>query len=208
MIESLVTPLGEVTFPRFSSLRIMMMPFRLDNPNTVPLDWARPVFDQLLATGLIGLRETGYLTIDEALVRAGEHHRRPGLHVDGAGAWGGGGGGWGSNGFVVAASHVGSRAWNGTFDIEPDAEGCLEHVRSGFFESCATDLAAGVAYLMSPMAVHESITMKEDTLRQFMRISFPNDAPWFEGYTPSPFGVRPTGPVLPRRERQMAWRPS
>jgi hypothetical protein len=57
----------------------------------------------------------------------------------------------------------------------------------------------GVAYWCGPLTVHEALPMRQETARQFVRLSGPSDAPWHEGYTVNPLGIRPTGPIAPRR---------
>lgn len=199
--------LGEREVPRDTGLRIMMMPFRLDDPGTVPFPVAKFVANVVrLGPCQSGV---GYLTVDDALVRAGETHRRPGLHVDGSGLWGGPGpgGSWGARGMLVAASHLGSRAWDQEVDgsIGPDGE--CERLRTQLQPEKERRLWMDHVYWLSPRCVHEGLPMKRTTRRTFIRISMPSEAPWFDGYTPSPFGVMPTGPILPARVAQMGYRP-
>jgi hypothetical protein len=68
-------------------------------------------------------------------------------------------------------------------------------------------LENNVVYLCAPDLVHEGLPMAVDTPRQFCRVSFPSDAPWYEGYTPNPLGIKPTGPIHPPRSEFMAYRP-
>lgn len=67
---------GLLHFPTFTGTRIMMMPVRLEDPETLPLaSWRRAFIDLVdMAPVKAGV---AYLTIDEALVRKGETHRRP-----------------------------------------------------------------------------------------------------------------------------------
>ena len=117
MFNSAITKIGMLTLPKFTGTRIMMMPVRLEDPNTLPIPTWIGAFKQLIGMSKIK-SGTAYITIDEAHIRAGETHRRPGLHVDGvgpdgkAGGWGGGGGSWGAQGMLVAASVMGCRGWN------------------------------------------------------------------------------------------------
>lgn len=60
-------------------------------------------------------------------------------------------------------------------------------------------MVAGVVYGCGALTVHKSIPMVKDTPRQFVRLSMPSDAPWYEGYTVNPLGVKPTGPIHDRR---------
>lgn len=62
----------------------MMMPFLLEDINSLPggIRHYKETVEKL--TELSPLRQgVAYLTIDEKLVRAGQTHRRTGLHVDG-----------------------------------------------------------------------------------------------------------------------------
>ena len=147
----------------------------------------------------------GYLTIDECEVPAGQTQRRPGLHVDGiyrgaAGSWGGGGS-WGGTGFLVANNIPGTcRAWDTDILGKPGPEGECEHLRPKFPGAEAVLMSANKVYDLDPLTVHEALPVHKDCRRQFVRVSRPSDAPWFEGYTPNPLGVKPAGPILPPRE--------
>lgn len=185
----------------------MMLPFMLQDLDTVPFPQYRELVSRMrkrLCVRPYPDSGVAYLTIDEAALKAGEFHRRPGLHVDGAGGWGGGGGGWGKGGFLVASNLVGCRVWVGTWQGTPSASG--EVPRQVFPEHEMDFLRPNFSYLLGPMTVHESTPMVRDCKRQFIRISLPNNCPWYEGYTESPYGIKPTGPILPRR-KEMDFRP-
>lgn len=209
MNKSEIIDLGPVTLPAFTGLRIMMMPFRLHDPETVPPVWRAAVESMVLRAPTVGV---GYLTIDEALVQKGTTHRRPGLHVDGVGPEGHGGWGgsapWAKNGMLTAASILGARGYVGTYTQRPLPNGDCAY----FIEDCkrlrAVDFEAGHVYWCSPLALHEALPMEKTVRRQFARISMPSDAPWYEGYTPSPYGVLPTGPIHPERREFMDYRRS
>ena len=207
MCESTISSQGVIELPKPSNIRIMMMPFMFrDVRGSLPGNlqaWVGPLEE------MIGDRESeldvAYLTIDEAFVKRGEHHRRPGLHVDGAGGWGGGT--WGTSGMLVTASHFACRAWNQDFEGEVGDEGDCEHLRPQLREDAIIDLIPGQFFHLNRTAVHETFVMPEDALRQFVRISEPNDSPWFANYTPNPTGVEPLGEILPSREKEMGYRP-
>lgn len=207
MMKSEIYSLGHVQFPEFSGIRIMMMPFRIDQP--FPIEHYRPFVDAMLKLSRLDravhetpMGDVGYMTIDEAIVRAGETHRRPGLHVDGLGAWGRGG--WGADGFIMASSRDGALAYRGLFEGAPGADGDCEHLR----EQCTerVRMLDGTLYWCNPTLIHEATPASITVTRQFVRLSLPNDCPWYEGYTESPVGVMPTGPILPRRVEQMGYR--
>lgn len=194
-----------------------MMPFRLEDVRgTLPDNlsrWREPL--ATLCSMSIVREGIAYLTIDEALVREGETHRRPGLHVDGigpdgsAGGWGGGGG-YGSSGMLTSSSHVGCVAcvaWDQYFDGWPLPDGDCSNLRDQTENLMKVIMEPGIVYHFGPLTVHESTPVREDTRRQFVRVSMPSNAPWYEGYTKNSLGVLPTGPVHAKREKQMGYRP-
>lgn len=208
MMHSEIVPKGHVNFPAYTGTRVMMMPFHIHNPfGSLPdtLEHYKGVVTAMCAMSRV-VYGTGYLTVDEAFVRAGETHRRPGLHIDGAGSWGGGGS-WGSGGMLVAASVAGSRAWHRQLMGEPGPEGDCSHLWAQLKDDESIILGPGEVFWCSPTCVHEAIPMVVDVERQFIRLSMPNDAPWYEGYTENPLGIKPTGPVLPARAEFMGYRP-
>jgi hypothetical protein len=212
--NSWITDLGLLPLPEYRSKRIMMMPFRVEDPLfTLPGslgDW-RETVDLMLWMYDDGDREPGigYLTIDEAVLAKGETHRRPGLHVDGIGedgssdgAWGGGGT-WGSRGFLMTSSHVGCQAWEQSFEAGLLPNGDCEPLRDQCQEETRRVLNGGRLYACPGLCVHEAVPMEKTTKRQFVRISMPSDGPWYEGYTPNPLGIQPAGPIRPARTEFM-----
>lgn len=237
-------------FPEFKGMRVMMMPIDFkdfyyetedaDDPTVVRLpDFMKPY--QPIITELVHLsgiyHGIGFITIDEKILKMGESHRRPGLHVDGvyrkgmgesAGSWGGGGGGgswgggapiprpggawgggggggvWSGRGMLLVSSYSGCRAWDQVFAGRPGDEGECEHLRNQLCDECVVDLIPHTVYWLNPLCVHESLPMNAiSTQRQLVRLSFPSVAPWFEGYTENPCGIKPAGPILPARTEFM-----
>ncbi len=213
MFESKYEKRGLFKFPAYTGLRIMMMPVVIGEPSSLPDkydDWRR-AFRELSDFAFEHEGRVGYLTIDECRVGTGETQRRPGMHVDGVGGWGGGGswgggsGARGGTGMIVAASCNGTRVWSQSFDGEPGRDGDCEHLRSQLSGSGET-LKPGVAYWCGHLCVHEAVPASAPGPRQFVRLSLPSNAPWFHGYTCNPL-VRPTGPIFPSRA-EMGYRPS
>ncbi len=206
--KSTFKKVGDLVLPKFSGKRIMMMPLILGDPKSIPdfLEEWKETIAQLAALGAHP-GEIGYLTIDEKIVKKEETHRRQGAHVDGAyhgsfGVWGGGsGGGWGSlgNGMLTVSSHPGCKAWNQEFIGNVGLEGEADHLLSQAHEECSVTFGANEVFWVDGACVHMSLPMKETTPRQFVRLSLPSKAPWFEGYTENPLGVSPSGPILSRR---------
>jgi hypothetical protein len=213
MFFSQAKTVAAVRFPKFSGVRVMMMPFHVEDPVGSLPSYLRK-YAHVVRALAVGRSGVGYLTVDEAVVKAGEHHRRPGLHVDGAmrkaaGGWGGGGGGWGGGkgigfGFIVAASKPGCVMYPGKVVGFPGQDGNCDHLRGEL--PVGREMQAGFAYAMTPLVVHETTPQLVTGPRQFLRISMPSDAPWYEGYSPNPLGIAPAGPILPRRSEQMAHR--
>lgn len=184
------------------------MPFIIGDPTSIP-DFLCHWTDTIMK--LVGFvpkhrGEVGYFTLDEKMVVAGTTHRRAGLHVDGAyrggfGGWGGGGGGWGGvgNGMLTTSNVPGCRAWNQMFDGRVGMEGECDHFASQTKEESSKLFGANEVYWVDGACVHESVPMVQTVNRQFVRVSLPSNAPWFEGYTVNPLGVTPTGPILERR---------
>lgn len=214
-VESFISTfhrVGSVTLPRFSGTRVMMMPLVVGELESVPdfIGHYRQVLRELFRVAderLFG--RVGYITIDEREVRSNTTHRRPGLHVDGVlngegGVWGGSGGGgaWGKPGvgFLTVSNPAGCRAWRGEFFGTPGPNGECEHLRDQCDDSLSEILEANGVYWADGLCVHESLPMERDTQRTFLRLSLPNSAAWFDGYTVNPLGILPAGPIMPRRE--------
>lgn len=203
-IGSLVGLVSQRDFPDFSGLRVMMMPFMMNAVDELPpeLDgWYRVIKRMLkhCPEHVEHYEDTpAYLTIDEMVLEPGEIHRKPGgLHVDGinkgkvGGAWGGSspGGSWGSvgNGMLVA-SNVSNMTtfYTGIVDGKPKPEGECEHLRDRIGNLGKTTLKAGDIYWADGLCLHEAVPAQARVERQFIRISLPNDGPWYKGYTPNP----------------------
>lgn len=211
--SSEIRNLGKLDLPGFTGTRVMMMPFLLEEPEHTLPDMLASWRPALAALSKMSPAQKGvaYLTIDEALVKAGETHRRPGLHVDGVGPDGGVAGWaaapWSSErGMLLIASHVGCRGWQQDFLGAPLQNGDCAHLVSQCREEAEIVMQPGQVYWCGPLTVHESIPAKEPVKRQFVRLSMPSTAPWYEGYTENPLGIKPTGPIHPRRSEFMEFR--
>ena len=197
---------GNLKLPRFSGTRVMMLPIVIGERESLPdfiahYRWTAWRLAQMADTEHLG--KVGYLTIDEKPVEAWKTHRRAGLHVDGGDehGWGGGGRPWASNatGMLTVSSHHGCVAWAQNFDGEVGEEGSCEHLRNQLIGS-GTVFGAGEVYWCDGLCVHESMPQPIAVKRQFVRLSLPSTAPWYEGYTENPLGVKPSGTILPRRK--------
>lgn len=202
-------------FPEFSGTRIMMMPFHAhDVKGSLPyyLYGYVPLIQKMIDNAPNHVQywneNTAYLTIDEKHLVPGECQRKEGLHVDGmykdmlAGAWGGGGGGWGScgNGMLLVSNTEGlCKMWTGEFQGHPVKDGDCEHLRDQLESKQEYVFKNGGVVWADGLCVHQSFETQQEVNRQFVRISLPNNSPWFEGYTENPLGIKPTGKIIKER---------
>lgn len=92
MYKSRFRKLTTVKLPQFSGTRVLMLPFRMDDLDSVPDDLAhyKDTIESLVAISPTGdhlqrENQVGYLTIDEKVVKKGDTLRLKGLHIDGLG---------------------------------------------------------------------------------------------------------------------------
>lgn len=196
MLHSRFRPLAAINLG-FAGRQMYMHAFDLAKPS-VPMGYGDYLDVITTLCNAAGAKEgTAYLTVDEKIVKAGMSQRRPKPHVDGCfmpnkphrngktiGDWGGGGGGgWlhtcndvkqgpvGRMSVIIAANAPGAKAWEGDFDAEPTEVGDLSHIEDSLGEGKI--LSPHMGYLLSPDCVHESMIMKKDTQRSFLRIALP-----------------------------------
>lgn len=86
--------------------------------------------------------------------------------------------------------------WTGEFKGFPVGDGDCEHLRAQLGGLKEHVMGAGEVFWCDGMLVHESYPAKEPVRRQLIRISLPNTAAWFEGYSENPLGIKPNGLVL------------
>lgn len=225
-MKSELIELGRVELPEFSGVRCQMMPFRVDDPSgTVPFEQWRPLVS--FVCSIAKEHGVGFLTIDEAIVQPGQHHRRPGLHVDCGGSatdhggapppapkHGGSppapgpahGASGGHGGMFTVASHRGCRGYVGIVAGDQGADGDCSHLLDRIAGLRRVDMLPDVLYWANHTFIHETLPATEVQSRQFVRVSMPSAAPWHSDYTPSPIGIRPAGPIVGPRQGQMAHR--
>ena len=179
---------GEISFPSFTGIRCLMMPYVQGHPETVS-DIYAPYSDIL--SGLTLQRgQIGFLTIDESAVEAGKPHRGAhakydrALHTE-AGRIPGrcykwGGGGWGSkphhveldrNVAILLANNLDDSCaiWDSEHEETSD-DGDLGHVADAYPYRTATFLKAGEVHRIGILTPHESLPVARDGQRQFLRI--------------------------------------
>lgn len=179
---------NQIQFPEFTGIRCLMMPFIQGDQESLPDDIRKQYGDIIDAT-FLEKGEMGYLTIDESFVSANNAQRAyrskhgRALHTEGGKreklyAWGGGFG-WGRKDHVILerdleiliASNIGGTTayWD---DIVEDTtnDGDIGHLAHLYPYNAANFLQAGEVAKLSILTPHESIPVKQDCNRQFIRI--------------------------------------
>lgn len=179
---------AEIAFPDFTGIRCLMMPFIQGEPESVPFSY-RGSYSDVLSRLYFKKGDIGYLTIDESAGMMGEPHRgfrsqygralhtEAGRHPDKVYAWGGGG--WGKSHRVtlsrdvgvLLASNIGESCalWDAE-QAETSLDGDIGYLSNEYPYSDAVFLAAGEVYEIGILTPHESLPLKADTNRQFIRI--------------------------------------
>jgi hypothetical protein len=177
-----------ITFPKFSGIRCLMMPFIQGDPQSIPYEF-RGEYDEIIKSTYLKKGDIGYLTIDESDAIKGSPHRgarskyeralhtEAGRHPDMVYAWGGGG--WGSshrvtlepNVEILLANNVDNSCalWDTTHE-ETTMDGDIGHLADEYPYSKAIFMKAGEVHKIGILTPHESIPVKESIKRQFLRI--------------------------------------
>lgn len=178
-----------VTFPEFSGVRCLMMPYIQGDPSSLPPEYV--AYDEIVASVFFRKGDVGFLTIDESPVAAGQPHRGArakhgrALHTEagiwrGTYGWGSGPPSWGSRPhkvtldrdtkILLASNLDGSCAvWNSEHE-ETTEDGDIGYAAHMYPYSAAVLLKAGEVREIGILTPHESLPVKEDSNRQFLRI--------------------------------------
>lgn len=192
-MKSTITKLGPVDFPQWAGERIYMLPFQQSKGLPENLCRWQSTVDMMLDG--IQISSPIYLMVDQGQVKAGQAHRRPGLHVDGnwiaqqmdhshppthmhRGDWKGGGGRWNdaTEGYspetIFLASDVSAcLGYAGDFLASIGRKGeCSEVALSSL---SAIPFAAGYCYAGNATMLHESIAVPFDCQRTVVRLTVP-----------------------------------
>jgi len=179
--------ISKINFPEYTGTRCLMMPYIQGDSSSVPEEYQK--YSNILDSLYFKKGDIGYLTIDESAVKAGTPHRGArakhsrALHTEagkipeGLYAWGGGT--WGSNVNVLLDKDVeiflannleGSCAvWNACHE-DTTLDGDIGHLAHVYPYENARFLKAGEVARVGIFTPHESIPVKEDINRQFIRI--------------------------------------
>lgn len=181
MIRSELICFSAIQFPAFAGRCIYMLPVTVNELagqlGSELGSWATVVRE--IAGQLFDGDRPLYLTIDEAELKQGDFHRRPGPHVDGE---------WdpvmfchpthrfGGDGLLVLASTVSAcSAYLGRFAGEAAERGDCSHLDLRGAEMVT--MMANEAYVgPSCGLIHETLPMPKSCFRQFMRINAPGHA--------------------------------
>lgn len=197
-IQSIIQRRSPVTFPEWEGDRIYMRPFKVGDDLGKHTDTVRAMLDG------VDTKETCYLMVDEALVKAGTFHRRPGKHIDG---WWDDGlsahNGSGpqhviepmhrrppcpghrspfhahsegrEEGIFLASNITACVGYAGVFDGEPREGGDCDHIDvSGM---TPINMEAGVTFAGNVSMLHESTPVSFDCFRTVYRINVPHWKP-------------------------------
>ncbi len=176
-----------ITFPAFSGIRCLMLPYIQGRPESVPPEY-RAGYERILATVFHKAGDIGFLTIDESLAKAGTPHRGAhakhgrALHTEagrlpGVYAWGGCV--WGGSANVVLDRDVKVLLANSVdrscalWDAEHEdttEDGDIGHLAARYPYSDAVLMRAGDVHEIGILTPHESLPAECDTDRQFLRI--------------------------------------
>ncbi len=177
MIVSEVRRGRSVPFPEFLRERIYMVGFQQGEP--LPHQYARwqPTVDAMLD----GVQAQGpiYLMVDQAIVRRGQCHRRPGPHVDGR---------WveldgrhdhetapvrerhQAQALLLASDQPGACGWLGKTEGVPAADGSCDHLDLSAME--VFDLKPGVVWQSdASQFVHASVPAQHECFRTLVRLN-------------------------------------
>jgi len=177
----------DCTFPEFSGLRCLMMPYIQSEPDSVPHEYS--AYSEIIRNVFINKGDIGYLTIDESVAWAGKPHRGDraktarALHTE-AGripgkiyCWGGGG--WGKRHLVTLDRNVqillannlddSCAVWD-TIHEDTSLDGDIGHVADMYPYEDAAFMKAGEVRRIGILTPHESMPIKDTCKRQFLRV--------------------------------------
>jgi hypothetical protein len=176
-----------IEFPRFSDTRCLMMPYIQGEPGSVPDAYS--AYRDVISSVFIRKGDVGFLTIDESLAVAGTPHRGArakhgrALHTEAGilrGIYGWGGGPvWGGRRAVtldrdvriLIASNVDDSCavWDSEHEDTTD-DGDIGHAADMYPYCDAAFLKSGEVREIGILTPHESLPVKHDVRRQFLRI--------------------------------------
>lgn len=194
-----VKEISRVEFPEYKGIYANMMPFIMGDNSTIPEEYRSyiPVINSIsIPDNELG--KIGFISIHESIVDELSSQRRPGIHTEKhpKNSWGGGGGAWGgggreAGGGLFMASNVANscRAWD-TYISIPGKMGDCEHLRNEL--GIGIVMKPNVMYWMNDSCPHESMTLSENTKRQWFRLVTSKVDVWYRQHsTENKLGIKP-----------------
>lgn len=180
-----------VKFPRFSGIRCLMMPYLQGHIESVPEEYSNG-YEDFIENNYLEKDEIGFLTIDESEVKAGKPHRGDrakfgrALHTEGGKnpdlvlcSWGGGGCSWGRSRAVLLEMDTevllvnnlddSCAIWDVTHE-NTSLDGDIGDFADEYPYAQADMMKAGEVHRIGILTPHESLPVKRDFNRQFLRI--------------------------------------
>lgn len=179
---------NKVTFPKFTGIRCLMMPYIQGDSASIPDEFSD--YSDILEKVFIKKGDVGYLTIDESLAVAGRPHRGDRAKTDRAlhtevgrlpnmiYKWGGGG--WGGGKHLVTldrdvqvllANNADNTCalWDTTHENTSD-DGDIGYASVEYPYKDSVMMKAGEVHKIGILTPHESLPVKETFARQFLII--------------------------------------
>lgn len=181
--------MNKITFPKYSGIRCLMLPYIQGEPDSVPLEYKRG-YEEIIQNTFLKRGDVGFLTIDESEVVTGKPHRgaraktnralhtEAGRHPDKVYNWGGGGG-WGSSHRatldrdtrILLANNIDDTC--AIWDVEHEntsLDGDIGEFSSLYPYENAIFMKAGEVREIGILTPHESLPIQNSCKRQFLRI--------------------------------------
>lgn len=179
---------GHITFPEFTGLRCLMLPYIQGDPESLPDGY--DAYHEIIESVSIERGSIGFLTIDESIAVRGKPHRGKrakhgrALHTEVGRCpvgyqWGNGGGSWGGSPRVIVDADTkillannldrSCAVWNATHADTSD-DGDIGDCSEMYPYDDAIMMNAGEVHCIGILTPHESIPVPQDFRRQFFRI--------------------------------------
>lgn len=180
-----------IEFPEYNGVRCLMMPYIQGDPTSLPDEYV--AYRSIVESLAIQHGEIGYLTIDESPVTVGSPHRGArakygrALHTEAGTIFGrygwGGGGGWGNRteGYycttldrdvqILISNNIDDSCavWD-TEHTNTSEDGDIGYCSNDYPYEDANLLKAGEVAQIGIFTPHESLPVKVNSNRQFLRI--------------------------------------
>lgn len=176
---------ADIVFPEYTGIRCLMMPYIQGEPESVPEEY-RVAYSSILERLVLRRGDIGYLTIDESPVIAGNPHRgaraktNRALHTEaGVRPHDSFGWGWGFSNDVKLERDVqillannldeSCALWDAWHE-NTSRDGDIGHFSHMYPLDEAVLMWAGEVHQIGILTPHESLPVKQDCNRQFLRI--------------------------------------